>query len=491
MKTDMEHEHEHEPQANTTLTSLADEMTTESEHEGPAPYKKTEGKEPIWDIHHDGAWSEFPPEDDCMIEWIYTIDLDRDAFTVDWMAHFNMTHWPIDWEDHVVCDNKGRRCVPTKLNKKFLVTDIFAEPPPIDEELIECYDELAPEIVEPPEPTNRFKVSLLLQLQRELTCLSEAPYDVVSKEWTIHDLQMQKFVYCVVKFSCWEAIEFHLEEPEKGENWDRQIPGLLKSAEYPRGTEYFVTAGSGDKQVLISLCTHLDNEEVMKMAVAKVAQMVEEGEMLTACIMSLNDIVIVTVDQTNESMKVTHTKPLPLFGDDFEGRRSLIAIMSTPDIKVETIIGPAKDTSVDEVDRMFQSLALSHGGHTNEPDFGCACKDAANVVRERTIRFPERTLLTHETWLKGTLYGIDDDGSIGLYSISEEQYPVMFESKEVSVKDYLALVDGADFGIGKLKLVPINVDRVLNPVVQEVPKEKKSLFPAGFPEPMDVSHLFR
>ena len=456
---------------------------------------KFKNKDYTWDIRHDGAWSEFPPEDDCMIEWIYIIDLDHDAFTVDWIARFNMTNWPADWEDHIESDENGRRCVPTKLDKQYLVTDVYAKPPPIDEGLIERYSQIG--VVErclPPEPTNEIKMRILFQLQCDLQVLTECPYDVVSKEWTIHDVQFQKFVYCIVKLSCYDSIEFKLDAVEK-DLMATQVPNLLSDVDFPRATEYYVPFGPNEeKKLLISLCTHLDQEEVMKMAVARVVGMAGPDDMaFTACIMSLSHLVLVNYFKTGNSQKVLHTDALELFGDVSKGRQALIATLSSPDFKAEKPVGPAPAVSVEEIDQLFGNLSLTHGGHKTAPNFDAVCKDASNVLHGRTVHFPGRTLLTHQTWLDHCLYGIDDNGAIGLYCLSGNYYPLLCDSKELKIKSYVALVEGVNLGIGSMKLIPVDVDKILNPPVEESepPKPKANLFPPGFPEPVDISHMFR
>jgi hypothetical protein len=483
-----------QPTPKPTKFTLLEDSKTELDLEAGVDIgrRNLDARDYTWDIYNDGAWSEFPPEDDCMIEWIYTIDLDRDAFTVDWIASFNMLNWPQDWEEHVETNEEGRRCVPTKLAKEYLVTDVFAKPPAIDEAMLKRYEELHPEPCDPPTPTNEVKMNILMQLQRDLEMFKMCPYDVVSKEWTIHDIPMQKFIYCLVKFSCWESLEFKLKKEERNV-LEVVIPTWLNGAEYPRGTEYYVPTGDKDQQILISLCTHLDQEEVRKMAVARVVDKMkmEEDGRYTACIVSLTHIVMVRVFKHTDQMKVYHTEPMEIFGETSEGRKTLIALLSSPDLKSKAPIGPARAVSADEIGDLFEALSLAYGGHATQSNFHEVAKDASNVLHGRTIRFPGRTLMTHKTWLEGCMYGIDDDGAIGLYGMSDHQYPLLWESQEVAVKSYKVLVDGADFGIGVLNLIPVDVGNILNPPKPEdKPKPKEDIFPAGFGESVDISHMF-
>jgi len=430
-----------------------------------------------------------------MIEWVYVIDLDRDAFTVDWVASFNMLDWPEDWEDHIEVDKKGRRCVPTKLDKKHLVLDVAVKPPPVDEALLKRYEELAPDICNRPPCQNEAKESILLQLQGDLMIFADSPYDVVSKEWGINDIPMQKLVYLLVKFCCYESLEFQIDTKNR-RTLEIAIPTWLMDADYPRGTEYYVPTGTPDKEILISLGTHLDQEDVMRMAVARVVDKLankEDGQH-TACIVSTNHVVIVTCLKAVNVLKVFHTKPLELWGETSEGRKAMIALMSSPEIHNEPPVGPARAVSPMEVNQVFGAMCSNYENIKDNKTFHDVCKEATNVLHGRTLRFPERTLLTHKTWLDGCMYGMDDDGTIGLYSTSEGRYPLLWDSAEGGIKTYKVLVDGADFGIGLLKLIPVDVGNILDPKPQQPAigaPPMQDLFPAGFGgTPVDLSNMF-
>jgi hypothetical protein len=76
------------------------------------------------------AWSEFPPEDCGNLEWIYVVDLDRDAFSIDLRAHFRLSNLHEGWMDHVELDEEGQRRMPMQLGPEYLAENVFVTCPP-------------------------------------------------------------------------------------------------------------------------------------------------------------------------------------------------------------------------------------------------------------------------------------------------------------------------------------------------------------------------
>jgi hypothetical protein len=98
------------------------------------------------------AWSEFPPEDCGNLEWIYVVDLDRDAFSIDLRAHFRLSNLHPDWMDHVELDEEGHRRMPTRLGPEYLAENVFVTVPDRDRALLEVYKTLEVTEMEPPMP---------------------------------------------------------------------------------------------------------------------------------------------------------------------------------------------------------------------------------------------------------------------------------------------------------------------------------------------------
>jgi len=170
---------------------------------------------------------------------------------------------------------------------------------------------------------------------------------------------------------------------------------LFHTAAFPPTAEYFIPVGNG--KVLISLATHLDQDQVVEMAIAKIVEKVSEGSKQTACILSLQHTVIVEIDKSCRLVKVKRTKLLRILHEraGTPGDQALIATLSpfrrriTPPLQQN----PASDRALlplEVVELVFRSLALQHPDSI--PNFASTCKQFATIVSKNTLRFPGCTL---------------------------------------------------------------------------------------------------
>jgi len=410
------------------------------------------------------AWSIFPPEHTADSEWTYIIDFDRDAFTIDGLAHYRLSNMAENWLDHIDLDDDGRRCMPKSLDSIHLAYDVFVSPPPVDKDLITIYNERCPSIVEAPTSSNPLKSAMLVRLQGTFHNCCRVPFMETWKEWGPTDIRMQKLLYTLVKLSTWESITWDPKTTASQGIWiEPHADSLLQTATFPRESEYYIRIG--DRRILISLATHLEMENVLKMAVAKVVQLSDVDVIQVACILSLQHVVIVTVDKTTSSVKVTHTKPLELFGDKSEGGKALIVTLS-PIIPHLDNVPRNGNLPIELIEHIFEFLAHSPGGIKTIPTFAQACKMFAAIVVDRTIHLNGRTLLNFPTWLPGCFYGVDDEGFIGMYNFGEAKYPVPWKSDNTKI--YTAMVDGVEIGLGisQFSLTPVDVVEHLRNVHQ-------------------------
>jgi hypothetical protein len=345
---------------------------------------------------------------------------------------------------------------------KRLASNIIASPPEINNHLIKFYVDSSPTIIDPPRSQHRNTELILLRLQESLRRNLANPFTSFSKEWLPEDTQMQQLVYTLVKLSTWEALRFpHHSLPKPGHNFHEEpslAEYLLRDVEFPREPNYYIPVGHGT--VLISLATHLEIADILKMAVAKVITISEDNTTTTACILSLNHVVIVEITKTPTSVQTTHTEPLELFGETSLGRKSLIATLSPNNTLVDKTVMPNINLPLEIIEVIFRSLVMTPGGFETLPHFAGVCKLFAAIVHDRIIRFSsDRVLLNYPTWLSGCLYGVDNDGWVGLYDLGNERHPVLWSNTE-RVQRYAVLVDGENFGVGEIILAPVDLDKV-------------------------------
>jgi hypothetical protein len=94
------------------------------------------------------AWSEFPPD---MLQlgrgyYVYIIDFDRDAFSVDFRWHFRLSNIPTNWL-------AALEETDTILGPECLAWDVLAPIPVVEQELLAKYKRYKVTEIEPPEPS--------------------------------------------------------------------------------------------------------------------------------------------------------------------------------------------------------------------------------------------------------------------------------------------------------------------------------------------------
>ena len=411
-------------------------------------------------------WSDFPQEIyDYDAKWTYVVDLDRNVFTINSMVHFRLDSIPLDWISHLVYDEQDRIIeFRDPLDTKH-IGNVVVDYPDVDSELVAIYSECTVAITE----TSRalpLKAAILLEFQSRLRY--DSPRELLD-EWTIYDVQMQKLVYAFVKCCCWEAIKFG--EPQRDDVAQSIFSrNLLVDVDFPRQPDYYISAGN--RRVLMSLATDLDVDDlqdIRKMSIGKVIKLTRDQTTAVACVISLTHVIIVDIDRTN-GIKVTHTEPLPLFGETSEGRKALIATLSPHQSRIDLVSEFPLNLPVEVIEQIFKFLVLIPRGEIQTiPCFARTCKLFAAIVHDRVVHLPGRTFLTYPTEKPGWVYGIDDGGYgwkalYNLYGLDCE-----YNTRTSEVHDYpypeilchrkkrfwVATIDGANFGVGRLCLGPM------------------------------------
>jgi hypothetical protein len=367
------------------------------------------------------AWSEFPPENLQMrTYYLYVIDLDRDAFSVDSRWHFRLSKIPQNWRDALIPSDEGR---PSILEPQYLASNILAPVPILDPRLLAEYKRC--EITEldnpKPPPSQWLKTEIMLKLINGLSSMVQSVLENTWSEYTPFDIRMQKIIYALVKCCCWESLSFKPTTPLSLTNKEITVDmaplgtALFHVSAFPRVPTYFIPVTNGN--VLISLATHLDKQEVADVAIARVVEMVKEGEKQTACILSLQHVIIIVVDKTYSSAKVARTKLLEILhkGQGSEGAKSLVATLSNflCPLSVAPFLNknPSSHRHVvplEIAEQIFKDLAILHPSSIFS--FAAACKQFAALVSKHTLRFPGCTLFPfdrkHSEWLRPCVSGV-------------------------------------------------------------------------------------
>ena len=278
-----------------------------------------------------------PIFNDSFIEWVYVIDLDREIFSVDHGAHFDMRAIPRPgWMDALAKTDSGHRLLLPDLLPEHTTTSLVVRSDAPNEELIRLYKGLNIEIVTSKgingfHPTQRheplFCARVFQFFQRAQTqvlahlLLGWKPDDFYFREiaFTILCLASGRQNVSLVEDVCIANDDAHGSANLINNTNDDEEPEFL--AHMGVGSHLNDNpAGSAPKSsmywfegVLVHLVARLDNPDIVPESVARVVQRVHEScsqQPVDALLISIAHIVLVTVFSGG---RVQHTEPLPLF----------------------------------------------------------------------------------------------------------------------------------------------------------------------------------
>jgi hypothetical protein len=217
----------------------------------------------------------------------------------------------------------------------------------------------------------------------------------------------------------------------------------------PTESDYYVFVGTS--KVLISLATDLDVEDIAKMAVAKVINLTPEGTVQLACVISLDEIILVNIDKTSPRVCVSRTEPLCFDRPQSDGLKALVATFSLLPSH------PAHDLPnngllpVETVEHIFKLLLLT-GGVETVPNFACACKLFSKIVRYRTVKVGRCMVLNFPTSRPGVFFGLGEKRSVELFRLQWSDGNYMEEKVR---RSFQVLADGVNIGFGIDDLVSV------------------------------------
>jgi len=222
---------------------------------------------------------------------------------------------------------------------------------------------------------------------------------------------------------------------------DRTSPAIGRPDIIVMPTEPQYYALVGTSKILISLATDLDIDDVVKMEVAKAMNLTVEGSVQVACVMSLDAIIIVTVDKSSSQTLVTHTQPLSF--ENLDGVKALIATLSPLPSHPANRLPNNCSLPVEIIENIFRFLFRTGDRHTIV-NFACTCRLFAEIVGHRTIKVGHYLLLNSATAPGGDFFALRKDGSVSLYTLETLGYSGGTKFK--------VLTDGVNIGYGMFSL---------------------------------------
>ena len=281
--------------------------------------------------------SYMPVFNDGDVKWVYVIDLDREIFSVDHGAHFNLGNIPRSgWIDALDKTCNGHRLVLPDVLPDDAVSSLVVRPESPDVQLIRLYEGLCIEIVTP-DGINGFH-----QAQRHEPLFCARIFQIFQRSqqrvlahlllgWKSDDFSFREIAFAIV---CLASGRHNVSLVEDWHFVDDDAHGcanLMSSTNAEEEPEFVAHMGVGahlnDKAagsapqssmywfegVLVHLVAQLDKPDVIPQSVTRVAQRARKDcpwQPVDAILLSIAHVVLVRVFPCS---KVQHTKPLPLF----------------------------------------------------------------------------------------------------------------------------------------------------------------------------------
>ncbi|RAH74688.1 uncharacterized protein BO66DRAFT_467381 [Aspergillus aculeatinus CBS 121060] len=259
-------------------------------------------------------------------EWVYTIDLDKEIFSIDNAVHFRLSSIASDrnWTMYLGKDARRRRA-PAKWTPSHVLADPTFKPQ-VNETLVEMFNRLKVEVVAPesfylPQDISflreSFLASAFTRLQGHYRDLLDGSY----LEWGPTDFPFREIAYAIVSLAT-GAVSFasisSLDANHKKEGYylvhgekssysgfpslrPTLLPRFLHESHYPG-----VEAGSAPRQttywldsVLVHLVSGLDRVDIEEAAIAEaVGAGLEQGrKSFYAIVFSILDVILLRVQR--------------------------------------------------------------------------------------------------------------------------------------------------------------------------------------------------
>ena len=192
-----------------------------------------------------------PAMNDLSIQWVYVLDLDREVFTVDHGAHFELKDIPLNyWKSSLAQDEYGNRLLLPNLVPQSSIASLEIVPVLADDCLLDAYKNLSVKIVTPRgirgfPPDRRhgplFHARLFQIFQRS----HKIPLACLLRGWTPDELQYREIAHvilCLASGSQHTSLE--LEEDLQEHTYNR-FAQLQPSGTDELGSEFIAAMGTG------------------------------------------------------------------------------------------------------------------------------------------------------------------------------------------------------------------------------------------------------
>jgi len=236
-------------------------------------------------------------------QWSYTIDLDREVFSIFHRWNFPLSGIPDDWIDKLYAAYRS----PAPFGDMLHLVDVTYPKPAVDESHVKLYEEADCTILEVSDtrPGSNAHEGLCFEMLK--VCLKGTdneinPYLYYSYSWGPEDPPFKQLAFvalCLADRSSFSLLQ-HSPRHRK-----RFVQTGYQDIDYPATSSYWFAG------VFIYLATHLEDDEVRKAAIGHILELTRQcpRSNFTAFLFSLKDLVIIDVSEKG----IKHTNVLPFY----------------------------------------------------------------------------------------------------------------------------------------------------------------------------------
>jgi hypothetical protein len=239
------------------------------------------------------------PPNTLFVSWIYTIDLDRELFSVNGIIHFSLSAIPDTWINELIViyldggllDDDDAVLTPQAI-------DISYRKLEIDETYVQLYEKADCSILQVEESQfnlNSAYEGLCFELVKIFTEFIRPLFSIISS-WGPEDVPFKELAFVIILLA------------------DRYSFSLLPSSspdeeDYDMGVAYPSTTSFWFAGVFIYLTTHLKDDAVRKSAIGHVIELTKgcPRNHFTAFLFSIRELVVIDISEEG----VKHTETLP------------------------------------------------------------------------------------------------------------------------------------------------------------------------------------
>jgi hypothetical protein len=372
-------------------------------------------------------WSVFPPVIDDYIDMTVVVDLDRQVLTLRSGMHYDLHNIPRTWAS----PPETMGIMEESINR-------FSHPRPTpNHEYTDLYETAKVDIYHTPGEKREQDAKRAMIVEQLLQSYHRRTQDLLAVhefEWGPNDIQFRYIVYGMVNIACWGKYTFKTICAEERDNLNDIQPDFadfLRGYDVPSTDTYWMTTTCG-KDVLIHLSTHLDENQ--SDAIGRVINYAIENNRteLTACIISLQQIIRVNITLDGGHIRVEHTLPRYIDGDLMEngipeheqvGWAFILFETLSPFVVLPFFNIYNTNLPPELLLEIFSYLFLDPDGILTLPNLRFVCKACDNLVRNKTLSLPGLTLFGDDDLHNhnNELYrGVDTDGNLGWWCMNRD-----------------------------------------------------------------------